>query len=122
MRGDPRAYLLDAAHAVAAIKQFAANFTFSEYRKNALVQSAVERQFITLGESLNAVSGGDPEKARSVTDLILVIDFRNKMAHDYFHIDHAIVWCAISERIPAIQADIAEVQDKLKPKSGNGCD
>ena len=46
-------YLYDIQSAGELIQTFVAAQTFSSYRTNAMLRSAVERQFITIGEALN---------------------------------------------------------------------
>ena len=55
-------YIRDAAD---LIEEFVGARTFSEYERDAMLRSAVERQFINIGESVNLLSRADSELASS---------------------------------------------------------
>ncbi|CAL9674825.1 hypothetical protein SUDANB95_07758 [Actinosynnema sp. ALI-1.44] len=63
MRPDPRAYLWDALHAVELLSQFSAGKSFTDYEADAMLRSAVERQFEIIGEALNQLRKVDAELA-----------------------------------------------------------
>jgi uncharacterized protein with HEPN domain len=50
MGRDPRAYLWDAREAARAIGAFASGRTLEDYEADAMLRSAVERQFEIVGE------------------------------------------------------------------------
>ena len=60
MERNPRAYLWDVLQAADAIDRFSAGLDAVGYAENALVRSAVERQFEIIGEALhlNPAVGG----------------------------------------------------------------
>ena len=51
MRRDARAYLWDALQAVNLLQQFGAGKNFEQYQADAMLRSAVERQFEIIGEA-----------------------------------------------------------------------
>jgi hypothetical protein len=55
MRPDPRRYLWDAVRAAELARGFAEGRSFADYQSNAMLRSAVERQFEIVGEGWNAV-------------------------------------------------------------------
>jgi uncharacterized protein with HEPN domain len=69
-------------------------------RSDALVRSAVERQFQIIGEALGKLARVDPETASTLEDLPRIIAFRNVLVHGYAVIDDALVWEAAAERVP----------------------
>jgi uncharacterized protein with HEPN domain len=52
MRPDPRKYLWDALHAAELVHDFARGQSFADYQSNAMLRSAVERQFEIIGEGV----------------------------------------------------------------------
>jgi uncharacterized protein with HEPN domain len=106
---DPRAYLWDAKSAADAIASFAANRTFENYRSDLLLRSAVERQFEIIGEAPNRLSRVSPDLAAQIPDLGRMVAFRNILIHGYAVVDDEIVWRAIHENLPTLQAKLAEL-------------
>jgi uncharacterized protein with HEPN domain len=85
------------------------------YKANALVRSAVERQFEIIGEALNRLSQVDPEVAARVPDLPEIVSFRNVLIHGYATIDHARVWEITSDSIPMLQETVTALLAELGP-------
>jgi uncharacterized protein with HEPN domain len=102
MQRDPRAYLWDAIHAVELLKAFSMGKSFDDYTSDALLRSAVERQFEIVGEALNNLSKVDAQLASSIPDLRRIVAFRNVLIHGYATIDDALVWQVLSTRVPAL--------------------
>ncbi|SEQ75235.1 HepT-like ribonuclease domain-containing protein [Lentzea albida] len=73
MRRDPRTYLWDALRAVELLAEFSSGKTFADYEADAMLRSAVERQFEIVGEALNNLSKVSPYLAASMPDLPRVV-------------------------------------------------
>lgn len=56
MRRDPRAFLLDVMDAADAIMQDIDGISLDDYGSSRLIRSAVEREFIIIGEALTNLS------------------------------------------------------------------
>lgn len=68
-----------------------------------MARSAVERQFMTLGEALNKLSQLDPAVALRVSsDFRRIISFRNVLIHDYDAILDEVVWGVVETRLPPL--------------------
>ena len=77
--------------------------TFTDYAADALLRSAVERQFQIVGEALRVTLQHHPELAANITDVRAIIAFRNQLTHAYSAVDHATVggfWLANAASIP----------------------
>ena len=61
-RREPKAFLHDISVACARIDEFTHGIDFERYRGDALIRSAVERQFEIIGETLNRLSQSDPDR------------------------------------------------------------
>ena len=57
---DIRKYLYDIQQACELLSEFTAGKTLDDYTTNAMLQSAVERQFEIIGEALNQMLRRDP--------------------------------------------------------------
>jgi uncharacterized protein with HEPN domain len=61
MKRDPQAFLIDIVDAADAIKNAVHGISLDEYCSSRLIRSAVEREFIIIGEALNNLSRWKPE-------------------------------------------------------------
>ena len=113
MQRDARAYLHDACLAAGLIIEFLGATSLEDYRNNALLKSAVERQFEILGEACNQLSKLDPEHAEQIPNLRRIVDFRNVLAHAYAVVDDALVWGTATGSIPSLQQRLKDLLSKL---------
>lgn len=115
MRRDARAYLQDLIDACGAIGFALAGVEFDEYRASRLLRSAVEREFITIGEAATALAFLDPSLFSRLTNGRRIVDFRNQLTHEYPHVDDRIVWLVACDDVPVLrsesQALLAEAGD-----------
>jgi uncharacterized protein with HEPN domain len=96
-------YLYDAIKASEAILSFVQGADFKEFNENELLQSAVERKFEIIGESLNRIKQIDELFLNdNITDSYKIIGFRNIIIHGYDIVDNSIVWDAIKENLPRL--------------------
>jgi uncharacterized protein with HEPN domain len=102
MRPDRQGLLWDAVKASDLILEFSAGKTFEDYKANAQLRSAVERQFEIIGEALNRLSRLDPEAALEIEDLPRIVAFRNILIHGYASVDDALVWQLLTDRLPKL--------------------
>ncbi|HNT33801.1 MAG TPA: DUF86 domain-containing protein [bacterium] len=108
MPRDERAYLLDIIEACQAINDAVAGFDFSCYENSRLVRSAVEREFIVIGEAMAALSRFAPETFDLITRGRRIVDFRNQLTHEYHTVDDAIVWAVIKNYVPLLGRESKE--------------
>jgi uncharacterized protein with HEPN domain len=98
MPRDARAYLWDARQAAVRVVEFVTGRTWQQYEADALLRSAVERQFEIVGEALNKLYQADPGMAAEIADLPRIVAFRNVLIHGYATIDDGLVWEIATER------------------------
>ncbi len=96
MPRDARAHLSDIVDACSAIQEAVRQQNLQSYRTNRLIRSSVEREFIIIGEALNALSHVSSDVFNAITHSRRIVDFRNQLTHAYATVDDAIVW-AIAE-------------------------
>jgi uncharacterized protein with HEPN domain len=99
MPRDPRTYLWDARRAVELVAAFVEDRSFDDYCADAMLRSAVERQFEIVGEALNQMSKLDADLAARVPDLRRIVAFRNILIHGYASVDDELVWSVATERV-----------------------
>lgn len=100
MTRDPRAYLADVIEAGKAIQDAVATISFENYCSSRLIRSAVEREFMIIGEALKQLSQRNPKLFASIEQGPEIIGFRNKLTHEYITINNQIVWGVIQSELP----------------------
>jgi uncharacterized protein with HEPN domain len=78
-----------------------------EFRDDAQLRSAVERQFITIGEALQQALRIKPDLAASITESRRIINFRNVMVHGYAQIVTDTVWGVVEKNLPVLHEQIS---------------
>ncbi len=99
-------FMRDAARLVS---QFTEGKSFAEYERDIMLRSAVERQFIIIGESVNLLSKADPEAVSQITNHRRIIDFRNRLAHIFYDTDNGVVWNIITNHLPILHREVREL-------------
>lgn len=103
MRRDPRTYLWDALRAAELLVEFSNGKSFTDYLGDAMLRSAVERQFEIIGEALNNLAKVSPDLAAAIPDLPRIVAFRNILIHGYASVDDALVWQVLTEKRPQLE-------------------
>ena len=99
-------FLHDIEQACELVAQFTAGKTFESYRADAQLRSAVERQFIIIGEALQQALRAMPDLSDSITDSRRIINFRNVMVHGYALIVSDTVWGVVEHSLPILEAEV----------------
>jgi uncharacterized protein with HEPN domain len=102
MPRDSRAYLVDIIEACDAIRSALTGLTLDTYRTNRTIRSSVEREFIIIGEAMAALSRHAPHIFESITGSRRVVDFRNRLTHEYATLDDALVWAVADRDVPLL--------------------
>jgi uncharacterized protein with HEPN domain len=111
---DPCLKLLrDILDAGAAIASFVEQRSLDDYRQQLLLRSAVERQFEIVGEALRRLEAADTRVFARISEARRIIAFRNLIAHGYDGVDAAIVWQAITDKLPVLMAEAEALLDEL---------
>lgn len=77
------------------------------YRERRPIRSAVEREFIIVGEAAAALSHLEPALFSRITHGRRIVDFRNQLTHEYPHVDDRIVWLIARDDAPVLRAECA---------------
>jgi uncharacterized protein with HEPN domain len=109
LKRDPKSLLWDAREAADLIAAITSGKTFTDFDRDIVLRSAVERQFEIVGEALAQLARVDAGIAQRVPDLREIIAFRNMLIHGYAVIDRARVWRVVEENLPRLRAALAEL-------------
>jgi uncharacterized protein with HEPN domain len=83
--------LFDIQEACRSLKEFTSAASLDEYGANKLLRSAVERQFLIVGEAMTRLLKTDPSLEAAITDARKIIRFRNILVHGYDVVEHKVV-------------------------------
>jgi uncharacterized protein with HEPN domain len=96
---------LDIVEACTAIESALAGLDLDAYRASRLVRSAVEREFILIGEAVASLTRLEPGLSGRISHSRRIIDFRNHLAHDYAAVNDTVVWTIASGEAPILREE-----------------
>ena len=102
MKAESRKYLFDMRQAAGLIDDFCRHKSFDNYLQDAMLRSAVERQFEIIGEALGKLVKLDALLAARIPDAPRIIAFRNVLIHGYATISHKLVWSVVMDDLPRL--------------------
>ena len=114
MPRDSRAYLADIIDCCGAITDAIANLDLTSYQSNRLVRSAVEREFIIIGEAISALSRTAPNVFAAIGRSRRIVDFRNQLTHEYPTVDDAIVWAIADRDVPILRKECEALMAEIE--------
>jgi uncharacterized protein with HEPN domain len=98
-------YLLDILMAIEEIERFfGGNYYFDDFKSNMMLKSAVERQLITVGEAMNRLLAINANI--SITSARNIVQFRNKITHEYDVVDDVITWAVVVNHLPTLKEEV----------------
>jgi uncharacterized protein with HEPN domain len=109
---ETRKFLLDISQACNLLTEFVSGKVFGDYRRDALLRSAVERQFEIIGEALRRALQSQPGRATRISDTGRIIAFRNRLTHAYASVADEVVWGVIEEYLPRLFREVQEVLEE----------
>ncbi len=77
---------------------------FSLYDSNILLQDAVERNLITIGEAMSSLLKRVPEIL--ISNSRKIVDTRNRLTHGYDDIENLQVWSIVIKHLPILKIEV----------------
>lgn len=109
---DPRPYLDDIMDCIERLHRYTEGMTLTSFRENEMVQDAVIRRLEVIGEAVGYLP--DDLKSRySHVPWRDIKDMRNRLIHDYGHVDSDLVWAVVRKNIPALEVEIRRILNEL---------
>ncbi len=112
MRLEAKKYLLDIQGSAGLIDSFTEGRDFKSYSSDAMLRSAVERQFEIIGEALRRLDEVAPEVAAAIPEYRRIIAFRNVLIHGYAVVDSRLVWGVVEGKLPELAAQVKALLSK----------
>ena len=111
-------HMPDAANLIVA---FTAGRTYQDLLSDALLRSAVERQFEVLGEASAHISAAT-QLLWPAIEWVSIKNFRNLLAHEYFRTDYAQVWNIAHNMLPTLLPTLEALFNDLDKQFGPNSD
>jgi uncharacterized protein with HEPN domain len=108
MQPDDESLLVDMLVAAREAKQIATGFSEAEFKRNRVLQLALERLVQNIGEAAARLSPQARERLPHVPwhD---VVGMRNRLVHDYTHVDVLRVWQVVQSDLDELIAAIVAI-------------
>ena len=103
MPRDARAYLSDIIESCDAIEAAVVGLDLEGYAESRLVRSSVEREFIIIGEAIVGLSRKSPDTYAAITKARRIIDFRNRLTHEYSTVDDEFVYAIADHDVSVLR-------------------
>jgi uncharacterized protein with HEPN domain len=99
-------FVYDIEQACSLIEEFTAGKCVEDFRQGVQFRSAVERQFITIGEALQQLIRQMPGIEKSISEARRIVNFRNVMVHGYAQIMPDTVWGVVEKDLPVLHDEM----------------
>jgi uncharacterized protein with HEPN domain len=104
----------DIRDAAQFIREVTAGIGLERYRSDRLLRQAVERSFEVIGEAVKRLAQHDPGTAALIGSYPQIIAFRNVLIHGYDLVDHALVWNAVEQALPAVLQAVEQLLSAVR--------
>jgi len=113
-----RQYLADIVEAMQRTLEYTQGLSFDGFMEQRMAQDAVLRNLQVIGEAAKKLSGDLCARHANVPWRDMA-GLRDRIVHDYFGIDHEVVWDVMQNDLPALLPLIAAIlQEESGAKSG----
>lgn len=112
---DIRLFVDDIKDSVDAIFSYVHLMSFEDFIDDRKTYSAVIREFEIIGEASKHLPKCSHRKLHR-NRMEGIKDFRNLLIHQYFGIDHQIVWNTILKDLPKVKQVIDSIAEEMKNK------
>lgn len=109
---EEKKFLYDIQQAADLLAAFTEGKRLADYQEDAMLRSAVERQFEIIGEALAQLARLDESLAAGVSEYRRIIAFRNILIHGYAQVDDRLVWDIVETRLPALRREVTALLEK----------
>jgi len=112
---DPSAYVWDIRDACRTIDRAMRGMGRQEYVTSTMQRLAIERLLIIIGEAVGRLAKVDAAMAAELGEVGQIVGFRNVLVHQYFDLDHTVVWEVLRTDVPRLLANAERVWSRFAP-------
>lgn len=102
--------IADILESAQKIQRYTAGLSFEQFTLDEKTVDAVARNFEIIGEAANRLPA-EFKTQHPTIDWDRIRGFRNRVVHDYFGIDHSIVWNIINGFLPQLVMTLSEIDN-----------
>ena len=102
-------YLFDILQACRLLEQFTSGKSLADFERDAMLRSAVERQFEIIGEALRLAIREEPDLAGPISDSSRIVAFRNRLIHGYAGVLSDVVWGILETNLPTLRMEVTRL-------------
>lgn len=102
---DPRPYLQDIHDSILRIERYADGVTLRDFLGDDLLQDAIVRRISIIGEAVGRLPEVVKERYPSIPWRDIK-DIRNKLVHEYGHVDLELVWEVVQTALPELKREM----------------
>ena len=109
---DPQLFLEDILESISHIESYAQDIDLSVFINDIMLQDAIIRRIEIIGEAVGRL----PEVLKEQHPEVPwqdIKDMRNKLIHDYGHVDLELVWVVVQKEIPKLKSIIRKVMNNF---------
>ncbi len=109
MRTESRSALDDILRAADTVTEGLSELSLDAFLADPMVQAAVERYFMIIGEALVRIRSFEPELLTRISDSFKIIGFRNLLVHGYDRVDASEVWRVAHQNLVVLVSEIHQI-------------
>jgi len=117
MQRDKILFAEDILESIDAIFDFVAGIEFDEFKEDRKTYQAVIREFEIIGEATKHIKD-DLKKLFPDIRWQDIVDFRNRISHEYFGVNFKIIWSTIFYELPTLKKHIEKLRREYEKKNG----
>jgi uncharacterized protein with HEPN domain len=108
MKKDNTVYLHHILDAIDLIEEYTNEMSENEFLSNSMARDAVVRQIEIIGEAARNISD-EYQELHPKVPWGKMIGIRNKIIHEYFNVNFAIVWDTVQDDLPELRKTITNI-------------
>ena len=113
MKKDPLIFIEHILENIKDIEQFSRGLSKNSLEKNKLKQKAIIRSVEVIGEAVKNLPNSLKNKYSAVS-WKQIVGTRDRIIHQYFGVDLAIIWDIVKKGLPELKKEILKIKEDLE--------